>query len=234
MLQLSHLTLGYPPHTHLLTDTTLSLDKGQLVILVGRNGAGKSTLLRAIAGQVAPLSGSIAWQDLRLDSQPNTAARTVCLMPSGRSAAPHLTVTEAIALSRTPYLNRWGSLQATDRTAINTAIDTLQLAPLAHRTLATLSDGEYQRTMLASALARHTPVILLDEPTAFLDYPNKMQVMQHLAHLATTEQRLIIVSTHDLPAAFAYAHTALRFTPQHTLSTDALTLWHTGGWQALF
>lgn len=234
MLTLQHLSLGYPHQEPLLSDTTLSLSKGQLVALVGRNGVGKSTLMRAIAGQIAPLQGHISWEGTRLDSRPDVAAHTICLMPSGRTASPHLTVQEAVAISRTPHLSLWGTLRPTDHEAVATALHTLEVEALTHRPLATLSDGEYQRAMLASALARHTPVILLDEPTAHLDYPAKMHIMALLAQLAVSEDRLIIVSTHDLPAAFAHAHTALRFTPHHSLATDGIARWQEGGWQALF
>ncbi|MDO4714940.1 MAG: ABC transporter ATP-binding protein [Bacteroidales bacterium] len=233
MLHLRHLTLGYADAPELLSDVSLSLEGGQLVVLVGRNGVGKSTLLRAIAGQVKPRYGEVWWHETRLDTRLD-AARTVCLMPAGRFAAPHLTIIESVAISRTPHLNVWGTLRDADYQIITQAIATLGLTSLAHRTLATLSDGEYQRAMLASALARHTPIVLLDEPTAFLDYPAKMQIMAQLAELAISEQRLIIVSTHDLPAAFAHAHAAIRFTSHGQIATDAFALWHTAGWEHLF
>ena len=116
-----------------------------------------------------------------------------------------LTIEEVVGLGRVPYTNFWGSLTQRDKGVIDEAISLVGLEALRHRKIYQVSDGERQKAMIAKALAQQTPIIFLDEPTAFLDYPSKIAMMQLLRRLAHEQDKLIILSTHDLEIAFQTA-----------------------------
>lgn len=114
-------------------------------------------------------------------------------------------VREMVAMGRSPYTGFWGKLSAEDEAAVDAAIEAVGIQPLSRRMVHTLSDGERQKVMIAKALAQQTPVILLDEPTAFLDFPSKVEMLLLLAHLAHDMQKIIFLSTHDLELALQTA-----------------------------
>ena len=200
MLHRHRLTIGYRSRivAHSLTAT---LPPASLTALIGRNGSGKSTLLRTVCGLQRPLAGKVSITDAE-GKECQTGPKTVAVvLPPSRYQAPALTVEDTVALGRLPYTNLTGRLSPADHHAIDHAIGLCRIAPLRHRILHTLSDGERQRVMLARALAQDTPVIILDEPSAFLDYSARMQVMMLLRHLCDTAQKTILFSTHDLETA---------------------------------
>ena len=119
----------------------------------------------------------------------------------------NMTVEEMVGLGRSPYTGFWGTLTDDDKAVVDEAIDMVGIRPLASRMIQTLSDGERQKVMIAKALAQQTPVIFLDEPTAFLDYPSKVEMMQLLHRLSRTADKTIFLSTHDLELVLQIADT---------------------------
>ena len=197
----NRLTVGYRGH-RVVEDISLSLPCGRLVCLLGPNGAGKSTLLRTLCGFQPPIAGTvtISGSDITTMSAAEVA-RLVSVVLTDRPLTPSLTAAERVGMGRAPYTGFWGRLSDDDRRLVSEAMQTVGIAPLATRRMGRLSDGERQKVMIAKALAQHTPVIVLDEPTAFLDYPSKVAVMKTLARLAHDEGKTILMSTHDLELA---------------------------------
>lgn len=197
----NRLTVGYRGH-RVVEDISLSLPCGRLVCLLGPNGAGKSTLLRTLCGFQPPIAGTvtISGSDIATISAAEVA-RLVSVVLTDRPLTPSLTTAEMVGMGRAPYTGFWGRLSDEDRRLVSEAMQTVGIAPLATRRMGRLSDGERQKVMIAKALAQHTPVIVLDEPTAYLDYPSKVAVMKTLARLAHDEGKTILMSTHDLELA---------------------------------
>lgn len=197
----NRLTVGYRGH-RVVEDISLSLPCGRLVCLLGPNGAGKSTLLRTLCGFQPPIAGTvtISGSDITTMSAAEVA-RLVSVVLTDRPLTPSLTAAEMVGMGRAPYTGFWGRLSDDDRRLISEAMQTVGVDSLATRRMGQLSDGERQKVMIAKALAQHTPVIVLDEPTAFLDYPSKVAVMKTLARLAHDEGKTILMSTHDLELA---------------------------------
>ena len=197
----NRLTVGYRGH-RVVEDISLSLPCGRLVCLLGPNGAGKSTLLRTLCGFQPPIAGTvtISGSDITTMSAAEVA-RLVSVVLTDRPLTPSLTAAEMVGMGRAPYTGFWGRLSDDDRRLISEAMQTVGIASLATRRMGRLSDGERQKVMIAKALAQHTPVIVLDEPTAFLDYPSKVAVMKTLSRLAHDEGKTILMSTHDLELA---------------------------------
>ena len=197
----NRLTVGYRGH-RVVEDISLSLPCGRLVCLLGPNGAGKSTLLRTLCGFQPPIAGTvtISGSDITTMSAAEVA-RLVSVVLTDRPLTPSLTAAEMVGLGRAPYTGFWGRLSDDDRRLVSEAMQTVGVDSLATRRMGRLSDGERQKVMIAKALAQHTPVIVLDEPTAFLDYPSKVAVMKTLARLAHDEGKTILMSTHGLELA---------------------------------
>ena len=195
MIQLEALTLGYGQQI-LLDHVSANLDGGGLIALLGRNGSGKSTLLRATAGLGTIKSGRIllAGKDLA-ELRPEELARTVSFVTTEKVRIPNLKCRDVVALGRAPYTNWVGRLQPQDREIVAKSLALLDMSAYAERTMDQMSDGECQRIMIARALTQDTPIILLDEPTSFLDLPI---LLQKLAH---KQNKCILFSTHELDIA---------------------------------
>jgi iron complex transport system ATP-binding protein len=184
----------------------LALQAGELVCLLGPNGAGKSTLMRTLAGLQPALAGQV--QIDQTDTQRLTAvelARKLSIVLTDRVEGGNLTVRELVALGRYPHTSWLGNLTAQDEAMVQEALASTNTMQFAARRVATLSDGERQKVMLARALAQDTPVIVLDEPTAHLDLPNRVQMMRLLHQLARQTQKAILLSTHELDLALQAA-----------------------------
>ena len=201
MIRIENISLGYGTRT-LLEGVTTHFEAGTLTALIGRNGAGKSTLLRALAG-LEPLQAgaiTIGGQSIaELDGA--EAARRVAFVATDKVRIANLPCEDLVALGRAPYTNWIGRLQAVDREIVADALAKVGMSDFAHKTMDRMSDGECQRVMIARALAQQTPVILLDEPTAFLDMPNRYELCRLLQRLAHDEQKAILFSTHELDIA---------------------------------
>lgn len=209
ILETRALKIGYHARKHSRTvagNLNLTLMPGQLVCLLGSNGAGKSTLMRTLSGLQPVLDGEILIDGKPISSlQPNELARRLSVVLTDRIEAGNLTAREVIALGRTPYTSWLGSLTETDHQKIIEGIRSGGVEDLLDRHIHQLSDGERQKVMLARALVQDTPVILLDEPTAHLDLPNRVEMMRLLHLLARQTGKAILLSTHELDLALQTA-----------------------------
>ena len=184
----------------------VALHPGELTCLIGPNGAGKSTLMRTLAGMQPPLAGYVTLGNARLDEiPPQQLARQLAIVLTERVDVGNLSSYALAALGRHPYTDWRGHLSAHDETVVRNALITVGAAGLAHRPLNELSDGERQKIMIARALAQEPSVLLLDEPTAFLDLPRRFEIMQLLHKLARERKCAILLSTHDLELALRLA-----------------------------
>lgn len=203
MIRLENLRLGYG-HRLLVEQASATLPAGSLTALLGRNGSGKSTLLRALIGQEKPQAGSIRLNGQPLSRlSPENLARTVAFVNTERVRIANLRCKDVVALGRAPYTNWIGRMQAQDEAAVYQALAQTGMTAYAERTMDQMSDGECQRIMIARALAQQTPVILLDEPTSFLDLPNRYELGRLLAQLAHEQNKCIFFSTHELDIALS-------------------------------
>lgn len=203
MIELKELTLGYEQRI-LLQGVTARVDKGQLVALLGRNGTGKSTLLRAVMGLEKPCAGQILLQGNDIATlTPEKMAQRISFVTTEKVRIAHFRCRDVVALGRAPYTNWMGQLQAEDKRRVDEALQRVGMAAYADKTMDKMSDGECQRIMIARALAQDTPVVLLDEPTAFLDLPNRYELCLLLKQLAQQSDKCILFSTHELDIALS-------------------------------
>ncbi len=183
----------------LLAIESLSLAKGEVYILAGRNGAGKSTLLKTLTKEVSLIAGNISLNETELNGiRPNDISKHLAFVRSSFPNVDYLKVLDFVALGRTPFTNALGRLTSNDLKIVAEAIDALNINELADKFTSELSDGERQLTAIARAIAQETSIILLDEPTAFLDYSNKMRVLELLKRIAQEMNKCIVMSSHDI------------------------------------
>ncbi len=210
ILSAEGLTVGYAARRAAPTVVAEALDvclqPGELVCLLGPNGAGKSTLIRTLVGMQPALAGHVhvRGRDIR-QMTARQLAQCMSVVLTERLAPGAMTVYTVVALGRYPHTDWLGKLTDADRNAVHTALDTAGAAELANRFLSELSDGERQKVMIARALAQETKVMVLDEPTAFLDLPRRVELMRLLRQLAHETGKAILCSTHDLDLALRCA-----------------------------
>lgn len=209
LIQLNDLTTGYRSKGK---DTVISnrlcatLHTGEMTCLLGPNGAGKSTLLRTLAGFQPPLEGEIIVGHKPLSQYGSKElARLISVVLTDNSNIRNMTVEEVVAVGRSPYTGFWGTLHEKDRKVVEKCLQWVGITALKQRKMQTLSDGERQKVMIAKALAQQTPIIYLDEPTAFLDFPSKVDVLLLLRRICQEQQKTIFLSTHDLELALQTA-----------------------------
>ena len=209
ILELHNLRIGYDEDAsrYVVAEAlNASLLGGTMACLVGANGVGKSTLMRTLSGFQPPLGGMVCVDGRSLEEYTSRElSERVGVVLTERDTTPDLTVEEVVSIGRMPYTNFWGRLTKDDRHAVDEAIALVGIEALRHKKIGRVSDGERQKTMIAKALAQQTGVILLDEPTAFLDYGSKVSVMRLLRQLAHEQGKAILLSTHDLEIAFQTA-----------------------------
>ena len=215
MITLENITLGYGRRI-LLERVSARFEAGQLTALIGRNGTGKSTLLRAMAGLERPLGGEISICGEPIGNMPSDRlARRTAFVTTDKVRVANMRCEDLVALGRAPYTNWIGRLQDVDRRIVERSLSLVGMESFAGKCMDTLSDGECQRVMIARALAQQTPVIHLDEPTAFLDMPNRYELCELLRRLAHDEGKTVLFSTHELDIATNCCDTiALIDTPQ--------------------
>jgi iron complex transport system ATP-binding protein len=205
ILVTKNLRVGYGQRV-LFESLSLSLAAGSFVCLIGANGAGKSTLLRTLAGLNRPQGGEIYLQGEDLYGiSAAQRARRLSLVLTDRVDLDWITVEELVALGRHPYTDWRGRLDPTDREIVQGAIASVGLSELSQKAITHISDGERQKAMIARALAQQTDLMILDEPTAYLDLPRRVEVMQLLRSLAHSQRRTMLMSTHDLDLALRSA-----------------------------
>lgn len=209
VLELRDLYIGYSDDANRrIVAQTLNavLPRGVLTCLIGANGVGKSTLMRTMAAFQPPLKGTVYVEGRSIvEYSPKELSERIGVVLTEKTALADLTIEEVVGLGRVPYTNFWGSLTKRDQEVVDEAIALVGLEALRYRKIHQVSDGERQKAMIAKALAQQTPLIFLDEPTAFLDYPSKIAMMQLLRRLAREQGKLIVLSTHDLEIAFQTA-----------------------------
>jgi iron complex transport system ATP-binding protein len=208
VLETCDLAIGYssPVRRRVAEHIAVQLWPGELVCLLGPNGAGKSTLLRTLARMQRPLAGQVRLQGEDMGQlKPRDLARRLSVVLTERVEVNRLTVAALVALGRYPYTEWSGQLSAADDKIIHWALQTVGIVELAHRSETELSDGERQKAMLARALAQEPTVLILDEPTAFLDLPRRVVIMNTLRRLAREGNYAILLSTHDLDLALRCA-----------------------------
>ena len=226
---LHDLAIGYPGKV-VAEHLNGAIKAGELTCLLGRNGVGKSTLLRTLAAFQPSLEGSVRIEEppsaprggrrkgevedncqlsivnCQLDTLSDKAlARLIGVVLTEKPDVRNMTSEELVGMGRSPYTGFWGTLGKEDKRIVDEAIQLVGIEALRERFIHTLSDGERQKVMIAKALAQQTPIIYLDEPTAFLDFPSKVEVMQLLHQLAHEEGKTIFLSTHDVELSLQMA-----------------------------
>ncbi len=205
----SGLSLGFrgkPFNTVLHTDVDLQVNSGELSCILGPNGAGKSTLIKTIAGFLPPIEGEV-----RIFGQPvqelsnRELSFVLSVVLTDKVSVLHSKVKDIVSMGRYPYTSRFARLKPSDLELIEFAMGQVGIRQMKNRLFHDLSDGEKQKVLIAKALAQDTPLIVLDEPTAFLDFPSKIEVMQILLHLTRTSGKTILLSTHDVELALQVA-----------------------------
>ena len=195
--------------TPALKELSLSVPTGAWVSVIGPNGAGKTTLLRGIAGLVR-CGGEIRLGGAAISSLGRRAlAQLVAFVPQRPSISPTMTVTDYVLMGRTPYISYLGSESRADLEVVADVLERLELGPFADRALGSLSGGELQRVVLGRALAQQATVLLLDEPTSFLDIGHQQQVLAMVDELRLEHGLTIVTTMHDLTLAGQFADTLL-------------------------
>ena len=224
MILFEKLRLGYGSRI-LIDDLSATIEGGTLTALVGRNGTGKSTLVRAIVGLQERMAGDIRLQGRSVgDLTTAELAQAVAFVTTDKVRIANLKCRDVVALGRAPYTNWIGRMQEQDRKMVELALEMVGMADFADKTMDQMSDGECQRVMIARALAQETPIILLDEPTAFLDMPNRYELCILLGRLAHQHGKAILFSTHELDIALELCDKVALISPPslHLLPTEEM------------
>lgn len=214
-------SIGYG---HRVVVPALDLEIGSgVTVLIGANGTGKSTLLRTIAGVQRPLGGTVMIGDTDVSAMSRRRlAQTLSFVYTDREVSGGLTVRELVEMGRYPYTGILGRLSAEDREKVNGAMADVGIIAKADAFLSQISDGERQKAMIARALAQETPVILLDEPTSYLDAASRLEILALLRRLAEEHDKTVLLSTHDTSAALTVADNVLTIIPDRVATLCAV------------
>lgn len=215
-IRCTNLSIGYGTHV-VQADLTFALQRGEMVCMLGQNGCGKSTLLRTLAGLQPALGGEYTICDTTPQAD---IARYAALVLTERLSLENSTVHDVVAMGRYPYTSFLGGLSGEDEQIIAWALEAVGLSRNAQTFFNSHSDGEKQRVLIAKALAQQTPVILLDEPTAHLDLPNRIRTLQLLRRLAHEQNKMVLISTHELDLALSLSDRILLMTPRQGIALD--------------
>ena len=213
MIRLRNLQIGY--HSPLLHIENLILETGNFYALIGKNGIGKTTLIHTILGLIPPIHGTVEINDQKIHQiKSNQRAKLVAHVASKFDGVQHLSTRDYIAMGRAPFTNFLGKLSAEDWQIVDEIAIELNIQSLLSKDTSELSDGERQIASIAKALVQKTPVIVLDEPTAFLDYANRMTVQKILREVAQKSNVCIIQSSHDLELCMEFTDEMLIVEPK--------------------
>lgn len=232
LLEGKELSIGYRSGKRqqiVQSSLNFQLHSGELTCLLGANGAGKSTLLRTLAAAQPSLGGTLTLQGKALKAySTRERSRMLGLVLTDKTYTGGLTVREVASLGRQPYTGFFGKLTSKDREAVEQALQATGIAHKATDYMAYLSDGERQKVMIAKALAQECPVILLDEPTAFLDVVSRIEILSLLHRLAAEEHKAILLSTHEVEQALVLADRLWLLSPEGLTCgvTEDLVLHH--------
>ena len=220
ILGLSHLTVGYRG-VPLVSDMNVAVKKGSVLALIGPNGAGKSTVLKTIAGQLPPVGGEVVFDGKPLASYGGAGlAKRMAALFSQRRAAADMTVFEVVAAGRYPYTGYFDRLKKEDVRVVEEALAFVGMSEYTHRKFAELSDGQRQRVWIARSIAQQPALVVMDEPTAFLDVRYKIEILTVLRRLADERGVTVVMSLHDVDLA--------RRTADHVLAIAAAHTWEFG------
>lgn len=238
VLCVSDLSIGYKTSkaTKIVAEhINFSLEKGKLTALVGANGIGKSTLLKTITTVEKPISGNVLLNDKNIFEIPQkTVAQLMSVVLTEKLPPSNLTVSQLIALGRQPYTNWIGELSDTDKLKVEEAIQLVQIEDLADKKHFELSDGQFQKALIARALAQDTALIILDEPTTHLDLFHKVSIFRLLKKLAHEADKCILFSTHDIDFALELCDEIIVMTPGKIQKGTPLELTESGIFDQLF
>lgn len=200
------LSLGYG-ETVIIDELDVAIPKGEITVLIGSNGCGKSTLLRSLARLMKPRGGSVLLEGKAIAKLPTKeVARELAILPQSPSAPEGLTVHQLVKQGRYPYQSWLKQWSKEDEDAVTKALKATKLEEMADRPVDSLSGGQRQRAWIAMTLAQDTDIILLDEPTTYLDMTHQIEILDLLFELNEKEKRTIVMVLHDLNLACRYAH----------------------------
>lgn len=198
ILRTTDLIIGYKDKA-ILPPINVTLEEGALVALIGPNGSGKSTLFKTLIGNLKPIGGSVRLYDKDISSySPKDKASMIGIVLTERPDDMFLKVFDVVATGRCPYTNFFGKINNEDLNIVKESLEIVGIINLIDRYFNTLSDGEKQKVMIAKTLAQNTPIIFMDEPTAFIDYPSKIDLLSLMKRLAIEQKKTIVFSSHDL------------------------------------
>lgn len=211
MMELKDINIGYG-NKLVQKGISLTIESGQFIALAGNNGCGKSTFLKTICGVIAPLNGSLTIDNKNYaEISAAQLASRVAVVLTDKISGFNLTAFDVVASGRIPYLNSFGFLTEEDKSIVETSMNTIGISELSERLYDELSDGQKQKVLIAKAIAQHTPVILMDEPTAFLDYKSRVALFALLKQLAREKGKTIVISSHDIDILFKHVDKVIYF-----------------------
>jgi iron complex transport system ATP-binding protein len=223
MIELKDLNIGYKGKEirSVFDGLNAFFPKGELIGLVGNNGIGKSTLLKTITGNLVPLAGDVFLNGVSISQlSASDIAKSISLVLTDKVGGFNLTVEDVVASGRIPFVNAFGQLKKEDLEIVYQSLKRIGIENIKDRPIDELSDGQRQKVMIAKSLAQQTAVILLDEPTAFLDFTSRRQLFSILSDLAVQEQKLIIISSHDLDILFKNVNKVLYLKENNSFAFD--------------
>lgn len=210
-MELKDINIGYG-NKLVQKGISLTIESGQFIALAGNNGCGKSTFLKTICGVIAPLNGSLTIDNKNYaEISAAQLASRVAVVLTDKISGFNLTAFDVVASGRIPYLNSFGFLTEEDKSIVETSMNTIGISELSERLYDELSDGQKQKVLIAKAIAQHTPVILMDEPTAFLDYKSRVALFALLKQLAREKGKTIVISSHDIDILFKHVDKVIYF-----------------------
>ena len=210
--------VGYNEKKSVLRDLSFTLNNG-LTGLIGTNGSGKSTLLKSLAGLTPLLDGELYFNQQKLPIESvNDLSKLISVVLTEKVDVPYMTVNELVSSGRSPYTNINGKMTNNDSVIIDEYMELCELVHLRNKYVSEISDGERQRIMIARALTQDTPIVLLDEPTSFLDFRSRYEIMELLKKISASSNKLILFSSHDLELVFQLTDFCMVITEDKTLT----------------
>lgn len=221
VIKTQNLSIGYNGKP-LMADINVSLNAGDIVALAGPNGAGKTTLFKTLTASIKPVSGEVSLMGRNLsDYSATERASLFSLVLTDKPDDMFLKVLDIVAAGRYPYMGLLARLKDKDREIVMQSLDTVGITELAERNFISLSDGEKQKVMIAKALAQDTPIIFMDEPAAFLDYPSKIELIHLMKRLSHEQGKTILFSSHDLELLLRYSDQMWLVAPKKSLKVGS-------------
>ncbi len=213
IIEVKNVSFGYVPQSRILQDVSFGVKAGTFLSVAGPNGAGKTTLLNLLCGLLRPEAGSIMIDTARIESYSvRKLAQKIAVVRQEFVPVFDFTVAEVVSMARTPYLGTFGFDGKMDREAVNQALEATDTAQFSMRPLKNLSGGERQRVFIARALAQNTAIMLLDEPTSFLDLKHQVHIYDLLKAAQLEKGKTIVAITHDINLAAQYCDEILLLT----------------------